>query len=156
MRFRLCDGFLTNSQKEDCRRTCTAKIYLVVLQVADFLNHRTIIGFATISFRNPAASQVGSVCHPIFTSMRTFYVDKNGTRQGPFTLDQLRKMWNSGIVSGKHLYCEEGGTRWSKLAMMQSVLESNAPQSNQRPDASASFLKEFFWAPIEKLRNLFK
>jgi hypothetical protein len=68
-----------------------------------------------------------------------FYIDLNGQKKGPYTLRQLQKMWTDGVVTGKTLYCEEGGTRWRNLEMMQSFLQQESAPAAQ-PIAKRGFV----------------
>jgi hypothetical protein len=68
-------------------------------------------------------------------TLKKYYIDVNGKTIGPFAIDQLREMWSSGKITAKNRYCVEGGDKWTKLEMLQSVLEEkeegdNAQNSN--------------------------
>jgi len=76
--------------------------------------------------------------------MTHYYLDSGSQKKGPYTLNQLRAMWSKGAVNGKTLYCQEGGTQWKKLELMQSVLEMDTAEPKKEPG----------W--FESLRNLFK
>jgi hypothetical protein len=67
--------------------------------------------------------------------MKNFYIKAGDQFKGPYTLQQLREMWKKGAVSSKTTYCEEGGTQWRSLAMMQTVLEQESSES--QPDSGA-------------------
>lgn len=67
--------------------------------------------------------------------MKSFYIRMDGQSKGPYTLQHLREMWRKGVVNSKTTYCEEGGTQWRSLAMMQTVLEQEPSESP--PDSEA-------------------
>lgn len=71
--------------------------------------------------------------------MKSFYIRADEQSKGPYTLQQLRAMWKKGAVSSKTTYCEEGGTQWRSLAMMQMVLEDES--SEEPPPISGSHCK---------------
>lgn len=55
-----------------------------------------------------------------------YYVDINCEASGPYTIGQLRAMWNSGAITSKTLYCREGWSQWLPLSAMISELEPSA------------------------------
>src|SRR5262245_6455750 len=59
--------------------------------------------------------------------MRYLIVQSHETK-GPYTLEQLRSMWHSGLVTGETLFCEEGTENWATLETLASMLEpASAP-----------------------------
>ena len=90
----------------------------------------------------------------VLGGVNNYYIDVGGERKGPYTLNQLRAMWKKGAIRGKNLYCQEGGDRWIKLEMMQSVLET----SDTKPNDAAQKIKFAHWLRIQfgKLRGLLK
>lgn len=53
-----------------------------------------------------------------------FYIVGNGENRGPFTLRQLQSMWNTGVVTAKTLYWQEGFDEWYPLSTMLDMLEA--------------------------------
>lgn len=86
--------------------------------------------------------------------MRNYYIDCAGQKKGPYTLKELRSMWQRGAIRGRNLYCEEGGDKWKKLELMQSVLETG----DTKPGDAAREVKSKSWwrVQFEKLRGVFK
>ena len=64
-----------------------------------------------------------------------YYVIQNGETNGPYTIGQLRAMWNSGTLTGETLYCREGWTEWLPLSAMIEELEPPVyvPPQNTSP-----------------------
>ena len=54
-----------------------------------------------------------------------------GERKGPYTLGQMRAMWNAGTLTGDTLYWRDGQSNWEALSTIQGDLESAV----QRPSA---------------------
>lgn len=52
-----------------------------------------------------------------------YYVEMNGEDRGPFTLNQLRAMWNSGKLTGDILFAQPGMKEWRKLSTIIHLLE---------------------------------
>ena len=59
-----------------------------------------------------------------------YYVSQNNQTKGPFTLNQMQAMWNSGTITGDLLYCEEGADTWFSLSDLQPMLEPAPPHSS--------------------------
>jgi GYF domain 2 len=64
-----------------------------------------------------------------------YYIIQNGEANGPYTIGQLRAMWNSGAITGETLYCQEGWSEWLPLSTMIEDLEPSAsvPSQNASP-----------------------
>jgi hypothetical protein len=62
-----------------------------------------------------------------------YYIVQNNEAKGPYTLGQLRAMWNSGVVTGETPYCKEGWPEWLPLRGMIRELEQ--PVSPAEPPA---------------------
>jgi len=59
----------------------------------------------------------------------SYFIIQNEETKGPYTIGQLRAMWNSGAVTGDTLYCEEGYEEWLHLRVLADELEPPAPVS---------------------------
>ena len=62
-----------------------------------------------------------------------FYISNGGDALGPYEIDQLRSMWNSGQITANTLYWNEGKKEWrgiSELEMGEKPKEST-PESTQ-------------------------
>lgn len=53
----------------------------------------------------------------------SYYILQSDETKGPYTIGQLRSMWNSGTITGETLFCEEGYDEWLPLRRLQSELE---------------------------------
>lgn len=56
----------------------------------------------------------------------SYYILESNEAKGPYTLGQLRAMWNSGAVTGQTLHCQEGDAQWQPLHNMLGELEPPA------------------------------
>ncbi|MBI4515061.1 MAG: DUF4339 domain-containing protein [Deltaproteobacteria bacterium] len=71
--------------------------------------------------------------------MKQFYI-RIGTEQekGPFTMDQLRSMWENGAITADALYRPSDATEWRQLAA-EFVQQAPMPQRNEkRPRRTSS------------------
>ena len=59
-----------------------------------------------------------------------FYLQINGQREGPFTLDQLKIRWRTRQgVNKSTLFWQEGLDEWISLSTIQDMLEPARPQA---------------------------
>ena len=65
-----------------------------------------------------------------------YYILQNEETKGPYTLGQLRAMWNSGAITSETLHCQEGDSEWLQLSAIISQLEP-PPAPPQIPAAPA-------------------
>ena len=65
-----------------------------------------------------------------------YYLVLNNEQAGPYTVGQLRAMWQNGKTNARTQYCAAGGTSWQPLITFRAVVESpaekTAPASNPR------------------------
>jgi GYF domain 2 len=61
-----------------------------------------------------------------------FYILQGEEKKGPYSLGQLRAMWNSGALTMQTRYCEEGSDEWNAMSSLQHELE---PQDISRSPA---------------------
>jgi TM2 domain-containing membrane protein YozV len=52
-----------------------------------------------------------------------YYILEGEDTKGPFTIGQLRAMWNSGSITRKTLHCIEGDEAWRPLSDILRQLE---------------------------------
>jgi len=52
-----------------------------------------------------------------------YYLILDDKEQGPFTIGQLRSLWNAGKITGKTCYFQAGMTAWEPMAQILSRLE---------------------------------
>jgi hypothetical protein len=48
---------------------------------------------------------------------------QNHETKGPYTIGQLRSMWNSGAITGDTLYCEEDSDQWETMERLATELD---------------------------------
>jgi hypothetical protein len=61
------------------------------------------------------------------------HVILNGEQQGPFTIGQLRRMWESGQVNLQTQHFMDGYTEWMPLEYIREDLESENRPASQAP-----------------------
>jgi len=62
-----------------------------------------------------------------------YYILQGEDTKGPYTLNQLRSMWNTGALTSETLFCQEGDSDWSKLESILSDLEPTPPPPTVTP-----------------------
>lgn len=55
-----------------------------------------------------------------------YWISDNGGNRGPYTLGQLRSMWQSGSITVDTLYWKQGFDEWFPLSTIIDVLENSA------------------------------
>ena len=53
----------------------------------------------------------------------SYYIIQNDETKGPYTIGQLRSMWNAGAITGKVVFCKEGDAEWRPLSTILGELE---------------------------------
>jgi hypothetical protein len=53
----------------------------------------------------------------------SYYIIEGEETKGPFTIGQLRSMWNTGSITGKTMHCQEGDESWRPLSSILDQLE---------------------------------
>ena len=53
----------------------------------------------------------------------SYYILLNDEAKGPYTIGQLRSMWNAGAITQETPFCEEGYEDWMPLRRLISELE---------------------------------
>ena len=70
----------------------------------------------------PAVPQASA--SPLTTANETLYcLLLNNEQAGPFTIGQLRSMWQNGKATAQTQYCFVGGTSWQPLINIRAMLE---------------------------------
>jgi len=59
-----------------------------------------------------------------------YYLLLDETTKGPYTIGQLRSMWNTGMITVNTPYCQQGDAAWKSLAEIQPQLEPGAVVSS--------------------------
>lgn len=67
----------------------------------------------------------------------TYFLHIENRSKGPYTIGQLRGMWNSGTITGETLYFETGGSEWLPLSTIADILEVRPTPSVSRPATPA-------------------
>jgi GYF domain 2 len=62
-----------------------------------------------------------------------YFILQNDEPEGPYSVEELRALWNSGVVTSETFYCEEGYEEWLRLENIASQLESSAPAATPPP-----------------------
>jgi TM2 domain-containing membrane protein YozV len=61
----------------------------------------------------------------------SYFIEQDNQTRGPYTIGQLRSMWNTGAITSKTTYCQEGDEHWHPMSAIQDLLESTGPTSRQ-------------------------
>ena len=72
--------------------------------------------------------------HPLKTqeNLQSPYYVLNGEHiLGPYTIGQLRAMWNTGNITGQTMHCKEGDEHWLPLSKILHHLEPTQTQQSQ-------------------------
>ena len=73
----------------------------------------------------------------------SYFILQQDDAKGPYTIGQLRSMWNSGSITADTLYCQEGFDQWLPLLQLRGELEpvpANPPSlPASRPSAPPAF-----------------
>jgi len=62
-----------------------------------------------------------------------YYLMLNGQQSGPFTVNQMKAMWQSGNINGGTQYWQAGMTIWQPLANIQHFLDAPTAQQANTP-----------------------
>ena len=77
----------------------------------------------------------------------SYYLLQNDETKGPYTIGQLRAMWNSGVITADTLYCREGWSEWLPLLGMIRDLE---PPAEPPPLPPPVITEQSYQAPPKK------
>lgn len=64
----------------------------------------------------------------------------DGVRKGPFTINQMQRMWQAGTLTGKTLHFMDGYTEWLPLSYIQDDLEPPTPTPPLLPAKAGAVL----------------
>lgn len=62
-----------------------------------------------------------------------YYLAVNEEAKGPYTLEQLRSMWNAGSITGDMFFCQEGDAEWHPLNDILQQLQSTPAPATPPP-----------------------
>jgi len=57
------------------------------------------------------------------TPVHAYFILQNDQPEGPYSIEELRSLWNSGVLAGETFYCEEGYDEWLRLEKIADQLE---------------------------------
>ncbi len=66
----------------------------------------------------------------------SYFILLNDETKGPYTLAQLKAMWNSGAITMETLHCQEGYSQWLPLSVILGELEPATMPPLIQPTAS--------------------
>jgi hypothetical protein len=55
----------------------------------------------------------------------SYFIHQSGQTEGPFTLTELRDLWDAGRINRNTLFCEEGYDEWLQMKQLVEVLGEN-------------------------------
>lgn len=62
-----------------------------------------------------------------------YYISDAGAQRGPYTKQQLARMWDLGAVTAEALYTAEGMTEWRRLEELLAVPQEELPRIDYEP-----------------------
>lgn len=65
-----------------------------------------------------------------------YYISDAGEQRGPYTRNQLTRMWDSGAVTAEALYSAEGMTEWRRLEELVGTAAEEPPKAEFEPLAA--------------------
>jgi GYF domain 2 len=69
-----------------------------------------------------------------------YYILDDGVTKGPYTIGQLRSMWDSGAITVETPYRPDGASEWKRLGLMKEALEKTGiPPSSVNPKPKSFF-----------------
>jgi ribosomal protein L7/L12 len=90
-----------------------------------------------------------------------YYLFIDGKQKGPYTLGQLRSMWQSGAITANTFYWKEGFPDWHTLTSLGPQLEHTVEQSPVAPPSGPTSFRVIFTsagankiAVIKELRQI--
>lgn len=69
-----------------------------------------------------------------------YYILKGEETKGPYTIGQLRGMWNTGTITGNTQHCQEGNSAWQPLNAILHQLEPPTAPASPVPQPSVVVL----------------
>ena len=76
-----------------------------------------------------------------------YWLTIGGEQRGPYTIAQLRSMWNSGSITVNTLYWQHGFDEWFPLSFIIDLLEPPQPAAPPPPLPSKP---QIIYAPAPK------
>jgi TM2 domain-containing membrane protein YozV len=78
------------------------------------------------SATNPAAQDFGPPVQQSVAGSESYFLFINGQQSGPYTISQVRSMWQNGAINTGTSYWQAGMPQWQYLANIRQFLEVNA------------------------------
>ena len=69
-----------------------------------------------------------------------YWLSVGSENKGPYTLFQLKSMWNSGLITADTIYCQEGFEQWVPFASLFPETPPVAPQEAAPPESDNRIL----------------
>jgi len=67
-----------------------------------------------------------------------YYILQNNETKGPYTIGQVRSMWNSGVLTADASYSVDGQNNWQPLRLFANQLECSGSVTPSSPIVSAT------------------
>ena len=81
------------------------------------------------SSTTPPALRFSPPVHQSVTGSDTYLLVINGQQSGPYTINQMKAMWQNGTINAGTNYWQAGMTQWQSLANIRHFLDT--PSGNQ-------------------------
>ena len=78
----------------------------------------------------------------------SFYILQDNEPKGPFTIGQMRSMWNSGVLNLETKFCQEGDSEWTGISVLMPLLEPPPTVSPTSPATQPS-VQDSDWGSAE-------
>ena len=62
------------------------------------------------------------------TPVHAYFILQDDEPEGPYSIEELRSLWNAGTITRETFYCEEGYDEWLRLEKMADHLQSAAAE----------------------------
>jgi TM2 domain-containing membrane protein YozV len=79
------------------------------------------------------ARRINTEWAPAPESDSEYYLALDGKEQGPFTMGQVRSLWQAGRITSRTLYFEPTMKGWKPLALIVSLIEDTAQSRRALP-----------------------
>jgi hypothetical protein len=71
-----------------------------------------------------SATPNGTMPRSETTSVHAYFILQNNETQGPYSIEELRSLWNNGTITGETFYCKQGYDEWLRLEKIVDCLQS--------------------------------
>jgi len=70
-----------------------------------------------------------------------YYIYYNNHQHGPYVLEQIRGMWNSGTITADTLFWQEGMTDWQEIKHLMLANRPSIPTISLKPNITKPLYK---------------